>query len=99
MRRAVSDTSSQSTLFASTRRICLFGSSNRQPLGNEEHISVETLIGIWSDPRGWSWRGRLDFIRNNNFARKNGVIAPGKAWGRGMRCNDYNSETFRWNPA
>jgi len=30
---------------------------------------------------------------------KNGVIAPGKAWGRGMRCNDYNSETFRWNPA
>jgi len=30
--------------------------------------------------------------------RKNkGVIAPGEAWGRGKRCNDYNSETFRWD--
>ena len=28
-----------------------------------------------------------------------GVIAPGEAWGRGMRCNGCNSETFRRNPA
>ena len=28
-----------------------------------------------------------------------GVIAPGKAWERGMRCNDYNAETFLRNPA
>src|SRR5262249_72908 len=25
----------------------------------------------------------------------NGVIAPGEAWERGKRCNDYASETFR----
>jgi hypothetical protein len=27
------------------------------------------------------------------------AIAPGEAWGRGRRCNDYDSETFRRNPA
>jgi hypothetical protein len=32
-------------------------------------------------------------------SEKNGVIAPGKAWERGMRCNDYASETFPRNPA
>jgi hypothetical protein len=29
-----------------------------------------------------------------NCVRENGVIAPGQAWRRGKRCNDYSSETF-----
>ena len=34
-----------------------------------------------------------------DLAALRAAIAPGEAWGRGMRCNDYDSETFRRNPA
>src|SRR5262249_40077298 len=40
---------------------------------------------------GWPPKGRSPSTpRTAKFLRENGVIAPGKAWGRGMRWNDDN---------
>ena len=58
--------------------------------------------------KGWDYEQRPSTIRRSRFRLvfrgtcdppEGFAIAPGEAWGRRRRCNDYNSETFRRNPA